>query len=303
MTYRKVSVILSMLTRIFSNYGVQIQVIKFKFCLVFILIFITACSSLAEKQESEFDPSSVNKMIFRFDPSDSLLTSSFEKKDVVDQVKNNLIEWGYDISGDKTENIRHELSVKIGEIKHDSTPAGFSFSIGNSDPRALDFQKTNILPMVCLLSSKDQSEQSAALTMEVEAGEYLNHKNSPAFLMPVLVDDLSTVCLNLLSHLKVETRLAKATESETKNGLNSIPKNWTPKIRVEVEDDKDEEIDVIEEETKPVPANENNSSDKKLNMGDILKKEQSSVEKNPRKRVIIYNQGSPVIFKFGHERK
>ncbi len=217
-------------------------------------------------------------MKFHFESPESF-SSAVESKDVAAQVKNNLTEWGYNISVDDTENTDHEIRVQIGAVRRDSTPAGFSFSIGNSDPRALDFQKTKILPITCFLSPKNQPEKSVELTMEVEAGDYLKNKNESGYLSKLLIDDLSTVCFNLLSHLKIKTSIAKSSE-------NKKTTNWTPKIRVENDTDTEE----IEAKEIIFAPDETNQS-------------KTSVKKEPRKQVIINNQGSPVIFKFGHERK
>ena len=233
-------------------------------------------------------------MKFHFE-SPKNFSSTIKSKDVAAQVKNNLTEWGYNISVDDTEYTDHELRVQIGEVRRDSTPAGFSFSIGNSDPRALDFQKTKILPMTCFLSPKNQPEKSAELTMEVLANEYLKNNNKSDYLSKLLIDDLSTVCFNLLSHLKIKISIAKSSE-------NKKTTNWTPKIRVENEDDADTKVEEIEKKINIKPTNKNNTSDKNL-ITETPKKKQTRVKKEPRKRVIIDNQGSPVIFKFGHERK
>jgi hypothetical protein len=79
--------------------------------------------------------------------------------------------------------------------------------------------------------------------------------------------------------LKIKTIIAKSSE-------NKKTTNWAPKIRIGNDTDT-EEIEAKEMISAP---DKNNQS-------------KTTVKKEPRKQVIINNQGSPVIFKFGHERK
>ena len=92
--------------------------------------------------------------------------------------------------------------------------------------------------------------------MEVAAGDYLKNKNESGYLSELLIDDLSTVCFNLLSHLKIKTSIAKSSE-------NKKTINWTPKIRVEIEDDADTKVEEVEKKINIKPTNKNNASDKK----------------------------------------
>lgn len=264
--------------------------------LSFIFIIISACSSSPEKQDGSFDLSSVNNMLFRFQYPEQFFATSLTEQDIATQVTNNLAEWGYNISVDDEENRQHEVFVKIGAIKHQSTPAGFSFSIGNSDPRALEFQKADVLPITCFLSPRNQPEKSAELTMVVEADDYLSNENKQGRLSELLVDDLSTVCFNLLSNLKVKTQTPEVSENVSTPG-------WIPSIRVEeVEDSTDEKIKEKVKKASSTPREEIQANDKKLNEVSPEKK-QTLDKKESRKRIIIHNQGSPIIFKFGHERK
>jgi hypothetical protein len=132
--------------------------------------------------------------------------------------------------------------------------------------------------------------------MEVEAGDYLVYENKADKLSELLVDDLSTVCFNLLSNLKIKTQTSEVSENVTKPG-------WIPAIRVEeVEDDADEKIESKVEKASDTPTEEIQLNDEKLNEVSSEKK-RTLGKKKTRKRIIIHNQGSPVIFKFGHERK
>jgi hypothetical protein len=72
-------------------------------------------------------------------------------------------------------------------IKYCAPLISFLISIGNPDPRALDFQKTKILPITCFLSSKNQPEKSAELTMKIVAEDYLKNKNKTGYLSELLI--------------------------------------------------------------------------------------------------------------------
>jgi hypothetical protein len=83
-----------------------------------------------------------------------------------------------------------------------------------------------------------------------------------------LIDHISTVCFNLLSELNWPDK--------AKNQLSSsIKPNWIPEVRIETI-------------TNPIAVEKTDKSDK------------ASEE---HKQIIIHNQGSPVIFSFGHERR
>jgi hypothetical protein len=92
-----------------------------------------------------------------------------------------------------------------------------------------------------------------------------------------LVNDISTICFNLLSSLKINTLPYEKNLYSTKPG-------WFPDIRVEIVNDADDST-TPENTAQPAASQD-------------IQKPTSS-----RKRMIIHNQGSPVIIKFGHERK
>ncbi len=88
--------------------------------------------------------------------------------------------------------------------------------------------------------------------------------------------DISTVCYNLLSSLDIKTTAVDLTEKKLKP-------SWIPEIRIEVENEIENEVNVNDQ-----------NSQKSIK----VKKKQEA-----RKRIIIHNQGTPVIFKLGPDRK
>ncbi|KAF3981764.1 MAG: hypothetical protein HFP81_05265 [Methylococcales symbiont of Hymedesmia sp. n. MRB-2018] len=232
------------------------------------------------------------------------MNSTLPKSEISTQVANNLAEWGYKIKADKTLDYSHVLSFEIGEIKQAATPAGFSFNLGNSNPRSVDFQKTDVLPMTCFITEKNQSEKSAKLDASVMANDYLPYakQSSPdKKLISILTNDISTICFNLLSHLKIKTQVYE-------KNLYSAKPGWFPDIRVEVINDAEPELELKKTEK----TNIDSDSETKLKTNTNLKGTESTSnikievkqnKKQPRKRIIIHNQGSPVTIKFGYERR
>ncbi len=231
------------------------------------------CTTLSDTKPAAFNPGAVNAMVFHLSDSSKQLRDSLDSAEIVRRVNTNLGEWGYPFASPESADYSHELSMEIGTIRHGSTPVGFSFSAGNSDPRALDFQKAEVLPLTCALTPKGQPEVRAELTMEVMADDY-SRSVEHSKLTDSLVNDISTACFNLLSSLNVKT--VQPTGSD-----KTLAPSWIPEIRVE---------------TEPETANEASKTSSPLQSN-------KPASSPPRKRIIIHNQGNPVIFKFGHERK
>ncbi len=236
--------------------------------IIFGTSFLISCSSTPEHKGPSFDLSKVNKMAFKFKNNPEFLGQALPQADISKTVTNNLSEWGYQFVDPQSNEYTHDLTIHIGSISFGSTPAGFSFSSGNSNPRSLDFQKATILPLTCSLMPKGQKLQRAELVMQVMAEEYKGSNILPVSSTKMITrisDDISTTCFNLLSSLSIKTIQNKST-------TNITTPRWMPKIRVEIEN-----------------TVETTNQNKNLNA-------------EPRKRVIIHNQGTPVIFKFGPDR-
>ncbi len=192
---------------------------------------------------------------------DKIIASPTDQTALLEQVKANLSSWKIPLALKNDDlTYSHSLTAEIGAIEYGSTPAGLSFSIGNSDPRAQDFQKAHVLPITCRIQAKEHPEQQAELTQTVSA----NSKPS----VTSLADDISTICFQLLDDLKI-TQLTPQT-AETMKTVT-----WMPKVRVET-------IPAAPLSTKPL-AN-------------------GAVAEEQKKQIILHNQGTPMIFKWGHER-
>jgi hypothetical protein len=176
------------------------------------------------------------------------------------RVSKNLLDWGYPMGIQGNQAFSHVLTAEAGAIEHSETPIGFSFSSGNSDPRAIDFQKTDVIPISCELTSIAQPEQTVYLHMDFAAGRPLGADK--------LADHIGTVCFNLLNELDWP---AKPTAPSS-----SIAPRWIPEVRIET-------VTAPEKATAPGKTITSDSED--------------------RKQIIIHNEGSPLILKFGHERR
>ena len=193
--------------------------------------------------------------------------------EIKNAIASNLKEWSFPL--DTKEGLfSHRLVASVGVMKFGSTPAGFSFSSGNSDPRSPDFQKADVVPISCRLSRTDRPEASFELNASFSAPK-ASEKTS-ANMSHELTDRLSTLCYDLLDKLpRKALPKASGTPSQTQ-----IKPNWIPNIRVEVQE-------------KPVPAvNTPTVSDPSV-----------TVEEETQKTLIIHNQGNPLTITIGHERK
>ncbi|MDD5277072.1 MAG: hypothetical protein PHR16_13440 [Methylovulum sp.] len=204
-------------------------------------------------------------------------------KDFHEAVIGNLSQWRFPLHAENGQTYTHTMTVDIGEIKNAETPVGFSFSSGNSDPRALGFQKANVIPIQCRLNANSNPAQQAGLTMtfSAPATPVNTHK-----LQDTLVENISTVCFDLLDSLKFLPPSVAANPNDPGQPAEAIRKpTWMPSVQIE---------------TVPVPQQKptlDSGSDAITPAKPIV------VPDEERKQIIIHNQGSPLILKFGHERR
>ncbi len=226
---------------------------------------LTACAPGLEKKQARLDTASVKKIEFKIGKiKQSSLPSTLHQQGAVARITRNLADWGYPIGVNDQQTASHTLTAEIGLPERGETPAGFSFSAGNSDPRAIEFQKMKVLPIRCELASIAQPEQTVYVHMEFAAGDSSSEDK--------LIDHISTVCFNLLNELDWPDTMQNQPSSSSKP-------NWVPEVRIEAI------ASPVEKERTEVPAKTVTSTSE------------------ARKQIIINNQGNPVIFSFGHERR
>ena len=191
------------------------------------------------------------------------------------RIADNLVQWRFPVRVAGENIYSHTLVIQIGKIKTGTTPVGFSFSSGNSDPRAAGFQKAEVMPVSCRLTANGNSRQHMELEMRFSANEFVeglkNHRDK-AKIVDSLIDAISTACFDLLDDLnwaKPEQQLTPLMSNPT----------WMPQVKIETVQ-------------QPVPAQKAKTA---------VRTEINNTEE--RKQIIIHNQGSPLILKFGHERR
>lgn len=299
------------------NYQTHIHQLCIALCLSIVLFISAGCSSTAEKQVDVLDPEQVNTMLFRVENASELFKSTLPKEKISSQVTVNLTESGYSLIKQENNAYSHDLTVQIGSVKHSSTPVGFSFNAGNSDPRALDFQKADVLPLTCSLMSRHQPEQHADLTMDFVAKRYLSdiaQSSEDNIVVEKLVNDMSTVCFNLLSNLQVKRQSTNQSNETVKSGwmpdieIRNVPESepdtetaTVTKIKTESQSEKTQNTtDIPMEIIQPVKTKQPVEA-KKVEVKKTVTVKSS--KKESRKQLIINNKGSPLTIQFGHERK
>lgn len=233
---------------------------------------LSGCMIGPDMKRAPIDAASVKDIFFEIDIERAGSQGDDRaNREMAEKIVSHLNEWGYTIDIDAAKPAGHRMLATVEAVKHGSTPTGFSFTAGNSDPRAVNFQKAEIVPINCSLISTANSAESAEYTMEFIAKPLSGGEKRSR-----LIDQVSTVCLNLLKSLRVQPE-------ERADTLQSISPSWAPDVLVETV----EEPETQTEPGKPEPSEKN----------DI------NVEKKSFKQITIHNQGSPVILKLGHERK
>lgn len=247
---------------------------------------LAACSSAPVKKKPVFD--------FTNTAGIELQITGDNSQSLAKVVSKNLQDWYYPVVTRETgKTVSHRLKATIGQVENAKTPSGLSFSMGNSDPRALNFQKTDVLPIRCELTSVAHPEQNDEFSMG-----FTNSFSGKQATADKLADHISTVCFTLLRELKWPLPV-QANKPQVQKS------SWIPQIRIETK-----EVPVV-----PVKNAENPKQDVKAIAKEAVKKTDSvavetqtedvetSGENESKKQIIIHNQGSPIIFEMGHQRR
>jgi hypothetical protein len=261
------------------------------------LLGLAACASNTGKNQPELvfnNPGRIELQVTAKIPSD--LPPNIEQ-----EVTKNLTGWNYPVGEKDGEAFSHNMKATVGILTHGSTPAGFSFSIGNSDPRSVEFQKADTLPVSCALTSNDQPEQTRELSMD-----FIADRSDKAYLaVDKLADHISTVCFNLLAEVKWPLKANELNQSNT-----SKSPSWMPEIRIEDKVTTDDPISapVLPPSASPssTPSTSTETEGKSPTSAEQPHAEKPKVtiqRDKPRRQIIIHNQGAPVILEFGHQRR
>ncbi|OQK15535.1 hypothetical protein AU255_15010 [Methyloprofundus sedimenti] len=199
--------------------SIHLSGLKRTFFLSILIISLAACTTTTFKNAHPIDPAQVSKIQFRFVNRSESLGKSLPSADIAQRVAANLVHVGYQISTENNSLYSHDLTAEIGTTKISSTPVGFSFSSGDSDPRGRNFQKANVLPITCTLTSRGPENNQVEYSLDFANKKFLHYEQQPdeqTKLIALLVDDISTTCFNLLSNLKIKT--------QTRNSMSLIPR-------------------------------------------------------------------------------
>ena len=252
------------------------------------LCVLASCSTTTVKTQSALDfrnPGRIEVQVTAEDPAGL-------PQGITTEITQNLAGWDYPVGAKDGQPFSHILKATVGKITHSSTPIGFSFSAGNSDPRSSEFQKADVLPISCVLTSIAHPEQNSELNLG-----FAEDKASNVFLgADKLADHISTVCFNLLS----DVNWPKKAEQHTGSSAIKSP-SWMPEIRIETK-----EVPVGAAGQPPVPTTDRAKAatlEKAQDNKEIEIKTVTPPNTQHRKQYIIYNKGAPVIFELGHERR
>lgn len=232
------------------------------------ILTITASPCL---EADPIDPSSISAIDLQVsDVNMQQFGQTFSAAELRDQVLSKLSEWPFPLKSINNA-YSHSLTASLGQVSNQSTPVGFSFSAGNSDPRAVNFQKADVLEVNCNLQSKTHPQQSKQQTSTFSVHSF-SADSSKAKLQDKLSDQISTACFSLLDDLHLARKISNGVES------HEFKPSWMPEVRIEV---------------KETPAIKT----------DPLTTTTESVNEDARKEIIIHNQGTPLILNLGHERR
>ncbi|MGZ8217438.1 hypothetical protein [Methylomagnum sp.] len=283
-----------------------------------LLVLLSGCAGVEPKGVRP-DPASIKKVLFRFEPDTLESVPAARQQEMAERVSKNLGAWGYGVTADgKGGDYSHVMEAKIGAVSFKSTPQGFSFTVGNSDPRALDFQKADVLPVDCVLYPVGRAKDRASLYMDFMADDKVKggvrNKPDPA-VEGVYVNHAATVCFNLLEDLKVQRGKPAPIVAGALGGTDgSSGDTWFPEVRIEVREKPAASsaqpaavaAPAVVPGTVPVAAEPSlkaaPASAAPSEQATPVSTETRSKEEG-RKQMVIHNQGSPIILEFGYERK
>ena len=275
--------------------------------LLLLVCLLSACATAPTMTEESVDASTIKLIQLQVKSIDrQALEVATGEEALMEQVKKNLVGWGYPIEVSAEKSYSHVLIARVEPVeKGASTPSGFSFTPGNSNPRAKDFQKADVLPVSCELMSLAHPEQKMLLSMHftINALPWVEQKGKYVISPESLEDHVSTVCFNLLNDLEWPEKLHDP-------AIPAIAPSWIPEIRIETIKDT-APLETIKEHKAPesdnavqnLEAPESEQSEKQAEKADSKPAEKPSGKREGRKQIIIHNQGSPVIIKFGYDRK
>ena len=218
----------------------------------------------------------------------------------------------------------HLLAATVYPLRTGSTPAGFSMSFGDSDPRAQNFQRVELIPISCALVNARSAREEASLREDKPApgrdDRWIPQEAGAAKGVEALAGDIRAVCDTLLAEIGVARKVAK-----------SEPIDPAPAVRVELAPaeetetvatpgpapDIDQDTSLKSENALPqasglnsapsedpaVPAPEPSPAAVSAPPKSSPVTAKPSTGNEGRKRIRILNPGNTVILEFGPDRR
>ena len=108
----------------------------------------------------------------------------------------------------------HLLAATVHPPRMGSTPAGFSMSFGDSDPRAQNFQRAELIPISCALVDTRSAREEASLREDKPAPgrdhRWVPREAGAVKGVEALAGDIRAVCEKLLAEFGVARKVAKS---------------------------------------------------------------------------------------------
>lgn len=278
---------------------------------------VAACAVGDKPRPTLSAPEKVTEISFALSPDNfAHRATAGQLRELTETISGNLKSLGYPIRPlpAKEPGSAYRLEGQIGKPEKQATPPGMTLSFGNPDPRALDFQKANVLPVTCVLRSPDRADKpillSGAFSLPADVDELLGTPVKPVPL-DFYVDRIGTVCLNLLAELKIPRTESAGPAAAWKPAVSieirdkpTAPAPATPAVPASparpatpaVPASSAQPATEAEAASPPPPPAESPASSPV----------QTETRVNPedqRKQLIIHNLGTPVILEFGYERQ
>jgi len=300
--------------------------------LLFLLSLLAACATGPSPQGQPPAPDAVKSMLLRLRADHLEGLGAGQTEAVTAKIADNLKSWGYPVAaGGKTpQPPTHILEAWVSKPERKSLPPGFSLTFGSEDERAPERQKTDVVTVGCTLAPAGGGAGKVSLSGEFSVAGAAKSIFSG---LPDLgqehfyVDRMGSVCLNLLSELKI----AKEKPKEP-----AFAPAWIPDMRIEIKTKEGARKPGVsapppavsapaaaappaarpaenptapaagQPETQPAPTAAS-AGGKASGNGEAqpekpaITTEEKIDEADQRKQLIIHNQGTPIILEFGYD--
>lgn len=113
----------------------------------------------------------------------------------------------------------HLLEVSIEATRQQQSPVGFSLSIGDSDPRSLEFQKAMVTPIHCTLVPLNAFQEQGSLIQDKQVPRSTSSERWSEAKERAYARNILSVCHSLLAEREIPRNLTHSEESEAGLGV------------------------------------------------------------------------------------